>query len=82
MHHVRKILHRRCASEVDDPVREQGALQRMLARRGVAAEVLPARIPGTWRVKRAVTANHRVSIIIPTCAARGLIKTCIESLRA
>jgi ADP-heptose:LPS heptosyltransferase/GT2 family glycosyltransferase len=82
VHHVRKILHRRCASEVDDPVREQGALQRMLARRGVAAEVLPARIPGTWRVKRAVTANHRVSIIIPTCGAHGYIKTCIESLRA
>jgi ADP-heptose:LPS heptosyltransferase/GT2 family glycosyltransferase len=82
VHHVRKILHRRSASKVDDPVREQAALQRMLARRGEVGEVLASPIPGTWRMKRTVMANGRVSIIIPTCGAHGYIKTCIESLRA
>jgi ADP-heptose:LPS heptosyltransferase/GT2 family glycosyltransferase len=82
VHHVRKILHRRCASEVDDSIREQTALRGMLARRGVVGEVLASAIPGTWRMKRAVNASGRVSIIIPTCGAHGYIKTCVESLRA
>jgi GT2 family glycosyltransferase len=43
--------------------------------------VRPGLVAGAYRVKRALPKNKLVSIIIPTCAAQGMIKTCIESLR-
>jgi ADP-heptose:LPS heptosyltransferase/GT2 family glycosyltransferase len=61
---------------------ERKALQGALARRGIAATIKPGRAQGTYRVRRKLTARGMVSIIIPTCAARGLIRTCIETLRA
>src|SRR5207253_4173300 len=44
-------------------------------------EVRDGRVPGTYRLKRALTKPGRVSILIPTCAAEGLIETCITTLR-
>lgn len=81
VHHVPKLLCRRGADQLDDPTLEHAALKRMLDRRGIAAEVLPTSVPGTWRVKRTVAAKGKVSIIIPTCAANGYIETCISTLR-
>jgi ADP-heptose:LPS heptosyltransferase/GT2 family glycosyltransferase len=82
VHHIPKLLCQRSAMELDDPVLEQAALERTLGRRGIAGEVLPTPIPGTWRVKRTVPSYGKVSIIIPTCASHGYIETCINTLRA
>ncbi len=82
VHHVAKILCQRLVTDLDDPIQEQAALRRTLARRGLKADVLASPIPGTWRVKRDVASKRKVSIIIPTCAAHGYVKTCIETLRA
>lgn len=82
VHHVAKVLCQRSAAGLDDRAQEEAALRRMLARCDVAGDVLPTPVPGTWRVKRAVASPGKVSIIIPTCAAHGYIKTCIETLRA
>jgi O-antigen biosynthesis protein len=82
VHHLPKLLCQRSAAELDSPALEQAALQRMLDRRGLTAEVLPTTIQGTWRIKRAVPSKGKVSIIIPTCAANGYIETCINTLRA
>ncbi len=57
------------------------ALADAIARRGVRATVAAGRALGTFRVKRKITARGRVSVIIPTIAARGLIETTIQGLR-
>jgi GT2 family glycosyltransferase/ADP-heptose:LPS heptosyltransferase len=57
------------------------AVASALARRGIAGTVAPGRAPGTFEVRRHVTQAGRVSAIIPTIAARGLIRTTIEGLR-
>ena len=56
-----------------------------MRRRGIAGELAEGCAEGYYRVRRTSRARKTgalVSIIIPTCASRGLIKTCIESLRA
>jgi ADP-heptose:LPS heptosyltransferase/GT2 family glycosyltransferase len=81
IHHVPKLLCQRSVAELDDPAQERAALERALDRRGIDGEVLVTPIQGTWRVKRAVPAKGKVSIIIPTCASNGYIETCIDTLR-
>jgi ADP-heptose:LPS heptosyltransferase/GT2 family glycosyltransferase len=81
VHHIPKLLCQRSAMELDDPGLEQAALQRALDRRGIAGQVLGTPIHGTYRVRRAVPPNGKVSIIIPTCASQGHIETCINTLR-
>ena len=34
-----------------------------------------------WRFRRTQPVSGMVSIIIPTCAARGYVETCIKTLR-
>jgi O-antigen biosynthesis protein len=82
VHHIPKLLCQRGALEIDDAALEQAALERTLARRGIAGEVLTTPIRGTWRVRRAVPSAGKVSIIIPTCASQGYVETCIQTLRA
>jgi O-antigen biosynthesis protein len=65
----------------EDSQAERKALTKALVRREISATVKAGRVRGTYRVQRKVTTRPLVSIIIPTCAARGLIRTCIESLR-
>ena len=60
---------------------EQAALSDALARRSIDGNVEDGAAPGIFRVRRNVTTKRLVSIIIPTCAARGLIKICLETLR-
>ena len=79
--HVPALLCQRGASRIDDAEMEAAALARAAARRGIAAEVLAGAAPGAWRLRRTQPATGMVSIIIPTCAARGYIETCIMSLR-
>ena len=80
--HVPKVLCARAARALDTPAAERRALQRAMARRGIAGEVKPGCVAGTWRVQRTHAETPLISIIIPTVASRGLIRTAIESIRA
>jgi O-antigen biosynthesis protein len=79
--HIPAVLCQRGDPDGTDAKRDKQALERALKRRGIVGEVRPGLFAGTYRVKRALPKNKLVSIIIPTCAAQGMIKTCIESLR-
>ena len=79
--HVPAVLCERAEPDDDAGERDRLALERTLKRRGIAGEVQPGLVAGTYRVQRALTTDELVSIIIPTCATRGMIKTCIETLR-
>jgi ADP-heptose:LPS heptosyltransferase len=48
---------------------------------GIEAKVLPGCAPGIYRLKRALQRPGLVSIIIPTCGARNLVRKCIASIR-
>ncbi len=81
--HVPLVLCERGDFVADSAEREQRALGDALERRKIAGKVHDVGIAGHYRVQRALKrARDRVSIIIPTCGAEGLVKTCIESLRA
>jgi ADP-heptose:LPS heptosyltransferase/GT2 family glycosyltransferase len=79
--HVASLLCQRGHRQIDDATVEQAALSRAAARLGVPANIMPGAVPGTWRLCRTEPASGLVSIIIPTCASRGFIETCIRSLR-
>jgi ADP-heptose:LPS heptosyltransferase/GT2 family glycosyltransferase len=79
--HVAKVLCARGARALDTPAVERRALQRALTRRGIAAEIAAGCLPGIWRVRRGHEDAPLISIIIPTIAARGLIRTAIGSIR-
>ncbi len=78
----------------DGAAAEQAALAAALERRGERATVEPGSAAGTWRIRRQPagraagprrprgTVAGRVSIIMPTCAARGLVRTAIKTIRA
>ena len=78
--HVPAVLCER-AAESEGSEQSRRALERMLVRRGIAGQISGAPVPDTYRVKRALTKPGLVSILIPTCAARGLIETCLTTLR-
>jgi ADP-heptose:LPS heptosyltransferase/GT2 family glycosyltransferase len=80
--HVPAMLFQSSPAAAEAAKVERAALRAALARRGIAAAVTEGRAPGTHRVRHRVEARGLVSIIIPTCAARGLIRTCLETLRA
>lgn len=61
--------------------KDADALRRAVVRRGIRAEVVRGMARGTWRVRMAVDKSNLVSIVIPTCGARDLIKTAIRSIR-
>jgi ADP-heptose:LPS heptosyltransferase/GT2 family glycosyltransferase len=80
--HVPAVLCERGVLVADSAADEHRALVDALARRKLEGDVHGAGVTGHYRVRRALKRAHdRVSIIIPTCAAAGLVKTCIESLR-
>jgi ADP-heptose:LPS heptosyltransferase/GT2 family glycosyltransferase len=64
-----------------DEATERKALQAALERRSISAVVKAGRARGTYRVRRKIRTRALVSIVIPTRATRGLIRTCIETLR-
>ncbi len=95
-HIARVLLDRGGAS--DSVEAEAAALRATIARRAIPAEILPGPAAATWRVRRlpqsAAAAPRgrakrapgrvagRVSIIIPTCAVRQLIRAAIATIRA
>jgi ADP-heptose:LPS heptosyltransferase/GT2 family glycosyltransferase len=84
--HVPKVL---CAAAPLHPSRraatralERRALRQAMRRRGISGDVLAGPVAGSYRLRRRVAPAGKVSIIIPTNAARGLIHTAIGSIRA
>ncbi|HVH78797.1 MAG TPA: glycosyltransferase [Stellaceae bacterium] len=80
--HVPKLLCERGRPQVDHPDQERASLGRAMQRRGIDGKIEDGSVPGSYRLRRMVDALGLVSIIIPTCAAEGRIKTCIETLRS
>ena len=81
--HVPRVIHERFETAIDlKPGLELQAAEAALKRRGRAGVVVPGKVPGSWRTKYEVENGHLVSIIIPTCAAGGLIEKAIHSVRA
>ncbi|MGO8857001.1 MAG: glycosyltransferase family 9 protein [Steroidobacteraceae bacterium] len=79
--HVPKVLYQRADISGDSETQERWALTDALKRRRITADIQAGCLAGHYRIKRRFEPG-RVSIIIPTCAADGLIKTCLETLRA
>lgn len=78
---VPKVLTERHAKAREDGRRELEALKNAASRRGIAAAIEESPISGTYRFQRELLKPGKVSIIIPSIAARGLVKICIESIR-
>ena len=79
--HIPAILCERSGSRDDTADLERGALRRALVRRNIAGRVTDGCAPGLYDIERTHATRGLVSIIMPTCAARGLVKTCIDTLR-
>jgi O-antigen biosynthesis protein len=75
------VLCRRSAEHLDSEQGERRSLVRAMERRSIDGEIIAGYGPGTYRLKRRIIAEDLVSIVIPTCASRGLIKPCIDTLR-
>ncbi len=90
IHHVPKVLyHWRMSAQSTSMVAEvkpqalaaaRGALEEALVRRGIDAEVLNANIPYFFRVKRALHAHPKVSIVIPFKDAPQLLEQCVSAI--
>jgi ADP-heptose:LPS heptosyltransferase/GT2 family glycosyltransferase len=79
--HVPGILVQRGLASGDSADRERKALERALKRRRIRGAVLDGCVAGTYRTRRDLVKPGKISIIIPTIAARGLVKTCLDSIR-
>jgi ADP-heptose:LPS heptosyltransferase/GT2 family glycosyltransferase len=79
--HVPHVLARRAPDYGETTDAEMRALKGALQRRNLAWTVEDGLIEHTYRCHPKKKIDGLVSIIIPTCASRGLIKTCLESLR-
>jgi ADP-heptose:LPS heptosyltransferase/GT2 family glycosyltransferase len=79
--HVRKVLAQRGEYNVETSEAQARALKRAFERRSLDWSVSPGRIAHTFRCRARAKPDNLVSIIIPTCAADGLIRTCIKGLR-
>ena len=76
--HIPKVL---CETTVDPNEATRDSLLRAMKRRGRNARVESGRLMNSCRVRPENPCMELVSIIIPTCAAQGMIKRCIDSLR-
>jgi ADP-heptose:LPS heptosyltransferase/GT2 family glycosyltransferase len=81
VHHIPKVLCERSSANSEAAALEKVALERTLQRRGVKAKVKKGCVPGIYHVKRKRITQGLVSIIIPTCAGAGRVKTCLETLK-
>ena len=60
---------------------QRQALVRALRRRKISGSVGPGLTKGSFRIQRKIVRPGKVSIIIPTIAAGGLIEKCLVSIR-
>jgi O-antigen biosynthesis protein len=90
IHHIPKVLyHRRTAADSLAPsggsegrarAASRRALSEALGRRGIEGSVEDGLLPETFRVKRKIVGEPKVSIIMPTKDHAHLLKSCIESI--
>jgi glycosyltransferase involved in cell wall biosynthesis len=80
--HVPSVLCECATAPRDRSEQEMRALDSTAARRGIPAEVESGLVPGSYRFRRRLVGNRMASIIIPTCAAEGMVARCIETIRA
>lgn len=76
--HIRKILFE-LADETIDADEDKTSLARALAMENAVVE--EGHAPGFYSIQRRIVEPGLVSIIIPSIAARGHVKSCIESIR-
>jgi ADP-heptose:LPS heptosyltransferase/GT2 family glycosyltransferase len=81
VHAIARLLCERAPGAAEDADSERQALASAAERRGFEATVEPGCLPGIWRLRRRVVTAGKVSIIIPTCAAQGFIRTCVKTLK-
>ncbi len=79
--HIPRVLCERASGSSEPAALEKVALERTLQRRGVKARVKKGFAAGLYQVKRKRITRALVSIIIPTCAAAGRVKTCLTTLK-
>jgi O-antigen biosynthesis protein len=89
IHHIPKVLyHQRVAEDLSAPSEgvthvwdsARRALSEALERRGIEGSVEDGLLPETFRVKRKIVGEPKVSIIMPTKDHAHLLKSCIESI--
>ncbi len=90
VHHIPKILYHwrkvpgstATSSDSKNYAWEAGirAVADTLQRRGIAGEVLPGKHPSTYRVKRTLQGEPKVSIIIPFKDQPDLLRNCLDSI--
>jgi ADP-heptose:LPS heptosyltransferase/GT2 family glycosyltransferase len=78
--HVAELLSRTDGGMAPDGD-ARDVLERAMVRRGIEAEVLAGLVPQTWRVRQVTPVAGKVSIIVPTCAAKNYVETCLTTLR-
>ncbi len=81
IHHLVRLLCQRGGSDEAEES-ECAALTAAVARRAIPAAVTAGRVPGSYRLRRPDPVEGLVSVIIPTCAASGHVRNCIDSLQA
>jgi len=80
--HIPELLCRRDHYDNDEGAAvDLKALHRGMARSQIKGEVQRGAAPGIYRLRRTVSPDRLVSIVIPTCAAKGMIKRCVDTLR-
>jgi ADP-heptose:LPS heptosyltransferase/GT2 family glycosyltransferase len=79
VHHINRVLA--ALSTTTDTDAAMTALAAAARRRGIKGTPQAGRAPGTWRLKRRITAPGLVSVIIPTAGKDGLIRRAMASLR-
>jgi ADP-heptose:LPS heptosyltransferase/GT2 family glycosyltransferase len=81
VHQIPSVLCRSTRRRLDSEGGMRRSLARAIERRGIDGEIITGCGPGTYRLKRHVLGQDLVSIILLTCGSKGLIKTCIHTLR-
>ncbi len=81
VHHIPQVLCHRGLWE-EGEASERAAVTAAAARAGLHAEIGRGRARRSYRLQLSEPVPGLVSVLIPTCAANGHIKSCLESLRA
>ncbi len=79
--HLSSILYTKGNKDERSPDIEEKVIKEALTRRGIRGEVVPLNRVGSYRIKREIIGNPKVSIIIPTAYSKpDFLKTCLGSI--
>lgn len=87
--HIPKVLcHRRLgpqsrtgATKAKEKEDNRAAIADALKRRNISGTITDGLTPGSFRIKRKIDGNAKVSIVIPTRDRLSLIRGCVDSIR-